>query len=162
MASVFDRIKPSTTQSSVFWRLSMTTKEDFSTSTSTRTLVFKRLSISTSKKDPFDICFWSSKDITRNQEFSNAVKSLENIASVDDAVSWRRVDHVGGRPFIRRMNMSIRISLSFFRRGARYIWQWPYFRRTPFCVERWWPIKWTVWPSFDVVTGALEDDGQSN
>ncbi|KAA0050143.1 retrotransposon gag protein [Cucumis melo var. makuwa] len=52
--SVFDRIKPSTTRSSVFQRLSMATKEEENqcpTSTSTRTSAFKRLSISTSKKD---------------------------------------------------------------------------------------------------------------
>ena len=52
--SVFDRIKPSTTRSSIFQRLSMATKEEenqCSTSTCTRTSDFKRLSISTSKKD---------------------------------------------------------------------------------------------------------------
>ena len=52
--SVFDRIKPSTTRSSVFQRLSMAAKEEenkCSTSTSTRTSTFKMLSISTSKKD---------------------------------------------------------------------------------------------------------------
>ncbi|KAA0056611.1 hypothetical protein E5676_scaffold205G00610 [Cucumis melo var. makuwa] len=51
--SVFDRIKPSTTQSSIFQRLSMTTKEEENqcqTSTSTQTSAFKRLSISTSRK----------------------------------------------------------------------------------------------------------------
>ena len=50
---VFDRIKPSITQSSIFQRLSMTMKEEENqclTSTSTQTLAFKRLSISTSKK----------------------------------------------------------------------------------------------------------------
>ncbi|KAA0066864.1 Retrotransposon gag protein [Cucumis melo var. makuwa] len=52
--SVFDRIKPSTTRSSVFQRLSMATKEEENqcpTSTSTRTLAFKRLSTSILKKD---------------------------------------------------------------------------------------------------------------
>ncbi|KAA0032935.1 retrotransposon gag protein [Cucumis melo var. makuwa] len=52
--SVFDHIKPSTTRSSVFQRLSMATKEEENQcqiSTSTRTSAFKRLSISTSKKD---------------------------------------------------------------------------------------------------------------
>ncbi|KAA0051497.1 retrotransposon gag protein [Cucumis melo var. makuwa] len=51
--SVFDRIKPLTTRSSVFQRLSMATKEEENqcpTSTYTRTSTFKRLSISTSKK----------------------------------------------------------------------------------------------------------------
>ena len=54
MASVFDRIKPLATRSSVFQRLSMATKEEENqcpTFTSTRTSAFKRLSISTSKKD---------------------------------------------------------------------------------------------------------------
>ena len=54
MTSVFDRIKPSTTRSSVFQRFSVATKEEENqcpTSTSTRTLAFKRLSIFTSKKD---------------------------------------------------------------------------------------------------------------
>ena len=53
MTFVFDRIKPSITQSSIFQRLSMTMKEEENqclTSTSTQTLAFKRLSISTSKK----------------------------------------------------------------------------------------------------------------
>ncbi|KAA0042099.1 Retrotransposon gag protein [Cucumis melo var. makuwa] len=52
--SVFDRIKPSTTRSSVFQRLSMAMKEEENqcpTSISTQTFAFKRLSISTSKKD---------------------------------------------------------------------------------------------------------------
>ncbi|KAA0065773.1 hypothetical protein E5676_scaffold546G001600 [Cucumis melo var. makuwa] len=51
---VFDRIKPSTTRSLVFQRLSMAMKEEESqcpTTSSTRTLAFRRLSISTSKKD---------------------------------------------------------------------------------------------------------------
>ena len=51
---VFNRIKPSTTLSSVFQRLSMATKEEENQcpmSTFTRTSAFKRLSISTSKKD---------------------------------------------------------------------------------------------------------------
>ncbi|KAA0025969.1 hypothetical protein E6C27_scaffold34G002840 [Cucumis melo var. makuwa] len=52
--SVFDRIKPLTTRSSVFQRLRMATKEEENqcpTSTYTQTSAFKRLSISTSKKD---------------------------------------------------------------------------------------------------------------
>ncbi|KAA0056374.1 retrotransposon gag protein [Cucumis melo var. makuwa] len=52
--SVFDRIKPSTTRSSVFQRLSMATKEEENQCPKfiyTRTSAFKRLSISTSKKD---------------------------------------------------------------------------------------------------------------
>ncbi|KAA0041771.1 retrotransposon gag protein [Cucumis melo var. makuwa] len=50
---VFDRIKPLTTRSSVFQRLSMATKKEENqcpTSTYARTSAFKRLSISTSKK----------------------------------------------------------------------------------------------------------------
>ena len=52
--SVFDRIKPSTTRSSIFQRLSMAMKEEENQcpmSTFTRTWAFKRLSIFTSKKD---------------------------------------------------------------------------------------------------------------
>ncbi|TYK06348.1 gag protease polyprotein [Cucumis melo var. makuwa] len=51
---VFNRIKPSTTRSLVFQRLSMAMKEkenQCQTSTFTRTSAFKMLSISTSKKD---------------------------------------------------------------------------------------------------------------
>ncbi|KAA0065363.1 Retrotransposon gag protein [Cucumis melo var. makuwa] len=54
MTYVFDRIKPSTTRFSIFQRLSMAMKEEENqcpTSTSTRTSAFKKLSISTSKKD---------------------------------------------------------------------------------------------------------------
>ncbi|TYK15207.1 Retrotransposon gag protein [Cucumis melo var. makuwa] len=51
---VFDRIKPSITRSSIFQRWSMATKEEKNQcpmSTSTQTSAFKRLSISTSKRD---------------------------------------------------------------------------------------------------------------
>ena len=51
---VFDRIRPSTTRFSTFQRMSMTTKEEENqcpTSAYTQTSTFKKLSISTSKKN---------------------------------------------------------------------------------------------------------------
>ncbi|TYK00108.1 retrotransposon gag protein [Cucumis melo var. makuwa] len=77
--SVFDRIKPLTTRSSVFQRLSMATKEEKNqcpTSTCTRTSAFKRLSISTSKKDrPSTSAFDRVKMINDQQQ--REMKSLK-------------------------------------------------------------------------------------
>ncbi|KAA0051327.1 Retrotransposon gag protein [Cucumis melo var. makuwa] len=69
--SVFDRIKPSTTRSSVFQRLSMATKEEENqcpTSTSTRTSAFKRLTISTSKKDRPSTSIFDHLKMTNDQQ----------------------------------------------------------------------------------------------
>ncbi|TYJ99972.1 hypothetical protein E5676_scaffold360G00130 [Cucumis melo var. makuwa] len=69
--SVFDRIKPSTTQSSVFQRLSMATKEEENqcpTFTSTRTSAFKRLSISTLKKDQPSTSVFDRLKMTNDQQ----------------------------------------------------------------------------------------------
>ncbi|KAA0040811.1 retrotransposon gag protein [Cucumis melo var. makuwa] len=77
--SVFDRIKPLTTRSSVFQRLSITTKEEENqcpTSTCTRTSAFKSLSISTSKKDrPSTSAFDRLKMINDQQQ--REMKSLK-------------------------------------------------------------------------------------
>ena len=67
---VFDRIKSSTTLSSVFRRLSLTTKEEeyqCPTSTSTRTSTFKRLNISTSKKDQLSTSVFDRLNMTSDQ-----------------------------------------------------------------------------------------------
>ena len=69
--SVFNRIKPSTTLSSVFQRLSMATKEEENqcpTSTYTRTSAFKRLSISTSKKDRPSTSAFDCLKMTNDQQ----------------------------------------------------------------------------------------------
>ncbi|KAA0047862.1 Retrotransposon gag protein [Cucumis melo var. makuwa] len=69
--SVFDRIKPSTTRSSVFKRLSMATKEEENqcpTSISTRNFSFKRLSISTSKKDRPSTSAFDRLKMTNDQQ----------------------------------------------------------------------------------------------
>ncbi|TYK08171.1 ty3-gypsy retrotransposon protein [Cucumis melo var. makuwa] len=68
---VFNRIKPSTTRSSVFQRLSLAMKEEENQcpmSTFTRTSAFKRLNISTSKKDrPSTSVFYRLK-MTNDQQ----------------------------------------------------------------------------------------------
>ncbi|KAA0062746.1 Retrotransposon gag protein [Cucumis melo var. makuwa] len=77
--SIFDRIKPSTTRSSVFERLSMATKEEENqclTSTSTQTSAFKRLSISTSKKDRPSISAFDRLKMTNNQQ-QREIKTLK-------------------------------------------------------------------------------------
>ncbi|TYK09793.1 ty3-gypsy retrotransposon protein [Cucumis melo var. makuwa] len=69
--SVFDRIKPSTTRSSVFQRLSMATKEEENqcpTFIYTRTSTFKRLSISTSKKDRPSTSAFDRLKMTNDQQ----------------------------------------------------------------------------------------------
>ncbi|TYK27425.1 retrotransposon gag protein [Cucumis melo var. makuwa] len=69
--SIFDRIKPSTTRSSVFQRLSMATKEEENqcpTSISTRSSAFKRLSISTSKKDRPSTSVFNRLKMTNDQQ----------------------------------------------------------------------------------------------
>ncbi|KAA0065984.1 ty3-gypsy retrotransposon protein [Cucumis melo var. makuwa] len=77
--SVFDRIKPLTTRSLVFQRLSMATKEEENqcpTSTYTRTSAFKRLSISTSKKHrPSTSAFDRLK--MKNDQQQREMKSLK-------------------------------------------------------------------------------------
>ncbi|KAA0050428.1 hypothetical protein E6C27_scaffold175G00160 [Cucumis melo var. makuwa] len=76
---VFDRIKPSNTRSLVFQRLSMTMKEEENQcqmSTYTRTSAFKKLSISTSKKDqPSTFAFDCLKMINNQQQ--RQMKSLK-------------------------------------------------------------------------------------
>ncbi|KAA0061611.1 retrotransposon gag protein [Cucumis melo var. makuwa] len=77
--SVFDRIKPSTTRSSVFQRLSMTTKEEENqcpTFIYTRTSTFKRLSISTSKKDRPSTSVFDRLKMTDDQK-QREMKSLK-------------------------------------------------------------------------------------
>ncbi|KAA0050345.1 gag protease polyprotein [Cucumis melo var. makuwa] len=77
--SVFDRIKTLTTQSSVFQRLSMATKEEenqYPTSTYTRTSAFKRLSISTSKKDRPSTSSFDRLKMTNDQQ-QREMKSLK-------------------------------------------------------------------------------------
>ncbi|TYK16519.1 retrotransposon gag protein [Cucumis melo var. makuwa] len=69
--SVFDRIKPLTTRSLVFQRLSMATKEEENqcpTSTYARTSAFKRLSISTSKKHRPSTSAFDRLKMTNNQQ----------------------------------------------------------------------------------------------
>ena len=70
MTSVFDRIKLSTTRSSVFQRLSMATKEEENQCpkfTSTRTSAFKRLEyLHIEEISTFNICFLSTKDDKRS------------------------------------------------------------------------------------------------
>ena len=69
--SDFDRIKPSTTRSSVFQRLSMATKEEenqYPTFIYTRTSTFKRLSISTSKKDRPSTSAFDRLKMTNDQQ----------------------------------------------------------------------------------------------
>ncbi|KAA0039099.1 retrotransposon gag protein [Cucumis melo var. makuwa] len=69
--SVFDRIKPSTTRSSVFQRLSMATKEEENqcpTFIYTRTSTFKSLSISTSKKDRPSTSAFDRLKMTNDQQ----------------------------------------------------------------------------------------------
>ncbi|KAA0026127.1 retrotransposon gag protein [Cucumis melo var. makuwa] len=68
---VFDRIKSLTTPSSVFQRLSMDTKEEENQcppSTYTRTSAFKRLSISTSKKDRPSASSFDRLKMTNDQQ----------------------------------------------------------------------------------------------
>ncbi|TYK26668.1 retrotransposon gag protein [Cucumis melo var. makuwa] len=69
-ASVFYHIKPSTTRSSVFQRLSMAMKEENQcpTSISTRTFAFKRLSIFTSKKDQPSTSDFDHLKMTKDQQ----------------------------------------------------------------------------------------------
>ncbi|KAA0032650.1 retrotransposon gag protein [Cucumis melo var. makuwa] len=77
--SVFDRIKPSTTQSLVFQRLSMATKEEENqclTFIYTRTSTFKRLSISTSKKDRPSTSGFDCLKMTNDQQ-QREIKSLK-------------------------------------------------------------------------------------
>ncbi|KAA0055462.1 retrotransposon gag protein [Cucumis melo var. makuwa] len=77
--SVFDRIKPLTTRSSVFQRLSMATKEEKNqcpTSTYARTSAFKRLSISTSKKHRPSTSTFDRLKMTNDQQ-QREMKSLK-------------------------------------------------------------------------------------
>ncbi|KAA0059024.1 retrotransposon gag protein [Cucumis melo var. makuwa] len=77
--SIFDRIKPSTTRSSVFQRLSMATKEEENqcpTFIYTRTSTFKRLSISTSKKDRPSTSAFDRLKMTNDQQ-QREMKSLK-------------------------------------------------------------------------------------
>ncbi|TYK19591.1 hypothetical protein E5676_scaffold1274G00410 [Cucumis melo var. makuwa] len=77
--SVFDRIKPSNTRSLVFQRLSMTMKEEENQcqmSTYTRTSAFKKLSISTSKKDQPSTFAFNCLKMTNNQQ-QRQMKSLK-------------------------------------------------------------------------------------
>ncbi|TYK30263.1 gag protease polyprotein [Cucumis melo var. makuwa] len=76
---VFDCIKPLTTRSLAFQRLSMATKEEENqcpTSTYTRTSAFKRLSISTSKKDRPSTSAFDRPKMTNNQQ-QREIKSLK-------------------------------------------------------------------------------------
>ncbi|KAA0035697.1 retrotransposon gag protein [Cucumis melo var. makuwa] len=69
--SVFNRIKPSTTRSSIFQRLSMATKEEenqYPTFTSTQTSAFKRLCISISKKDRPSTSAFDRLKMTNDQQ----------------------------------------------------------------------------------------------
>ncbi|KAA0061331.1 ty3-gypsy retrotransposon protein [Cucumis melo var. makuwa] len=77
--SVFDRIKPLTTRSSIFQRLSMATKKEENqcpTPTYTRTSAFKRLSISISKKDRPATSAFDRLKITNVQQ-QREMKSLK-------------------------------------------------------------------------------------
>ncbi|KAA0035317.1 retrotransposon gag protein [Cucumis melo var. makuwa] len=77
--SVFDRIKPSTTQSLIFQRLSIATKEEENqclTFIYTRTSTFKRLSISTSKKDRPSTSAFDRLKMTNDQQ-QREIKSLK-------------------------------------------------------------------------------------
>ena len=68
---VFDRIKSSTTRSSIFQRTSMATKEEENqcpTFTCTRTSAFKRLSISTLKKDQPSTSAFDCLKMTNDQQ----------------------------------------------------------------------------------------------
>ncbi|KAA0050734.1 gag protease polyprotein [Cucumis melo var. makuwa] len=77
--SIFDRIKPLTTRSLVFQRLSMATKEEENqcpTSTYARTSAFKRLSISTSKKHRPSTSAFDRLKMTNDQQ-QREMKSLK-------------------------------------------------------------------------------------
>ncbi|TYK20938.1 retrotransposon gag protein [Cucumis melo var. makuwa] len=77
--SVFNRIKPLTTRSSVFQRLSMATKEEENqcpTSTYARTSALKRLSISTSKKHRPSTPAFDRLKMTNDQQ-QREMKSLK-------------------------------------------------------------------------------------
>ncbi|KAA0051515.1 hypothetical protein E5676_scaffold610G00560 [Cucumis melo var. makuwa] len=77
--SVFDRIKPLTTRSSVFQRLSMATREEENqcpTFTYTRTSKFKRLSISTLKKARPSTSAFDRLKMTNDQQ-QREMKSLK-------------------------------------------------------------------------------------
>ncbi|KAA0048558.1 retrotransposon gag protein [Cucumis melo var. makuwa] len=104
--SVFDRIKPSTTRSSVFQRLSMATKEEENqcpTFIYTRTSAFKRLSISTSKKDRPSTSTFDRLKMTNDQQ-QREMKSLKakpfRKENDDDKIHSRIPSHMKRKLFV--------------------------------------------------------------